>query len=110
MDRRCKGRKIMNEIAILIVGTGENSQQFKVGEPAYWNYEMRNEKRRVIAEIRMELRGTGLSDTTQGRIDHASWVFVGYDKKDTKDAKMLFEVPADKCTVIYKAALEVVSE
>lgn len=90
-----------NEIEILIVGTGENSIQFKVGEPAFWNYEMRNENRRVIEVIKVKNKVLGKSGYWA-----EGWVYVGYDKNE----RQLFEVPVESCVVIYKAALEVVDE
>lgn len=91
-----------NEIAILIVGTGESSQQFQVGLPMYLNYETRNKKRRFIAKIKDEVRY--MKD--DGCLLYSYCVYVGYDKNE----RLLFEVPVDNCVVIYKAALEVVDE
>lgn len=90
-----------NEIAILIVGSGENSQQFTVGEPMYLNYEVRDKKRRKIVVIRRVGRDGG----ERRGITLWEWYYEGYSEN-----KLLFEVPVDKCIVIYKAALEVVSE
>lgn len=90
-----------NEIAILIVGTGDNQIIFEVGKSVFFT-----KKRRVIVEITDEFRpiGEDIKGTNWGKI------YVGYDSKVTKEKRLLFEVPVDNCVVIYKAALEVVDE
>lgn len=87
---------MINEIAILIVGTGENQIIFEVGKSVFFYT-----KRRKIVVIRRVGRDGG----ERRGITLWEWYYEGYSEN-----KLLFEIPAENCIVIYKAALEVVSE